>query len=291
VLLRNDPDDQDQLVLVATRDIASGSDPTSSAPVTERRTDLGWDTFTYDTPVVGTAVSGATALPPHLSALLGEPRSWLAVPIVVRQELAGMIVVGSATTDTYADVHIEIAAALAEQGAVAYENAKLFSRVRALAITDELTGLMTRRRFWELAEQQRAGATRHGRPLAAIVLDIDHFKTVNDTYGHAVGDTVLRDVAARLRAQTRDSDILGRVGGEEFALILPETSDAAQTAERLRATVASTAIQTDRGPVDTSISVGVAYLRPDDDLANLLDRADAALYRSKAGGRNQVTIA
>jgi diguanylate cyclase (GGDEF)-like protein len=245
---------------------------------------------TITAPVVAGARS-PTALPEPLTDALGGPRSWLAVPVLLRQESVGVIVVGSSDPDAYADVHVEVAAALAEQGAVAYENARLFSRVEELATTDGLTSLATRHHFWRLAEDRLAAAARDGRPLAAVMLDIDHFKLVNDTHGHATGDAVLRVVADRLRTATRESDIVGRYGGEEFALIMSDTADASEFAERLRAAVADTAVPTDTGPVHVTISVGVSHRRAGEDLDALLSRADKALYRSKARGRDRVTVA
>lgn len=243
-----------------------------------------------DAPLVGGAGSPA-ALSSQTSEALDQPRSWLAIPVRLRQESAGVVVVGSPHADSYADVHVEVAAALAEQGVVAYENARLFSRVEELATTDGLTGLATRSYFWRLAEQQLAAAERHGRPLAAIMLDIDHFKIVNDTHGHATGDAVLREVAQRLRAMTRESDVIGRYGGEEFVVVVPEIADAPGFAERLCAIVSGSPIAADSATVPVTISVGVSHCRPGDDLDALFGRADKALYQSKADGRNRVTLA
>lgn len=231
----------------------------------------------------------APRLPDEVAALLGGPRSWLAVPVAPRGEAVGVVLLGSQDAGSYTEVEIEVAAAMAQQAAVAHDNAELFSRVRQLATTDVLTGLSTRRHFWEMAEQQLATASRHDRPLAVMMLDVDHFKTVNDTYGHAAGDAVLRVISERMRAMVRESDVVGRYGGEEFALMLPETTDAAPLAERLRAAVAGTEVPTDQGAVRVTISVGVSYRRAGDDLDRLLGRADSALYRSKAEGRNRVT--
>jgi diguanylate cyclase (GGDEF)-like protein len=244
-----------------------------------------------DAPVVG---GGGT--PPDLSdrvsRALGQPRSWLAIPVLLRQQSTGVVIVGSAQPGSYHDVHVEVAAALAEQAAVAYENARLFSRVEELATTDGLTALATRHHFWQLAEEHLALVARDGRrPLAAIMLDIDHFKLVNDTHGHAAGDAVLREVADRLRALTGAADILGRYGGEEFALIVPDTTDAGGYAERLRAAVAGAPVPAGGAAVPVTISVGVSYHRAGDDLDALFGRADGALYRSKADGRNRVTVA
>jgi diguanylate cyclase (GGDEF)-like protein len=215
----------------------------------------------------------------------------MAIQVALRDQPAAVIVAGSPDAGTYTDVEVTVAAALVEQGTVAYDNAQLFSRVQELATTDQLTGVATRRHFWDLAEQQCAAAQRHGRPLAAVMLDLDHFKVINDTHGHATGDAVLRELSARLRSLVRESDILGRYGGEEFALLLPETEDASALAERLRATVADAAVPADHEWLHVTVSLGVSYLQPDDDLNSLLGRADAALYRAKAAGRNRVSVA
>jgi diguanylate cyclase (GGDEF)-like protein len=252
-----------------------------------RRVDLA----SRDTPLSGGTDADAMALPPELSDLLDTPRSWLAAPIALRERRSGAIVVGSAEPDSYADVEVNIAAVLGDQGAVAYENAELFSRVHQAATVDVLTGASTRHHFWEIAEQQVAAAVRYNRPLAALMLDIDHFKPVNDTYGHAVGDAVLGEIAARIRATIRTSDVLGRYGGEEFAVTLPETRDVVALAERLRAVVSRAPVIADGHEITVTISIGVAHLRPDDDLDSLLGRADAALYESKNTGRDRVSIA
>lgn len=271
--------------LVAPTDDAEADDP----PAVLRRDASVTALVAITAPLTNVAAS-AVILPAAVSAALDDPTSWMAIPVRLRDETAGVIVVGSAQRNGYADVDVEVAAALAEQGAVAYQNARLFSRVEELATIDGLTGLATRHHFWQLAERQLSSAARYLRPLAAMMLDIDHFKEVNDTHGHAAGDAVLADVASRMRAVVREADIIGRYGGEEFALVLPETANASAFAERLRAAVAGRPVVTDGATVPVTISVGVSSLRAGDDLDALLGRADAALYQSKADGRNRVTI-
>ncbi|WP_170162337.1 sensor domain-containing diguanylate cyclase [Caldimonas tepidiphila] len=161
--------------------------------------------------------------------------------------------------------------------------------LRALAETDALTGLANRRRFLEEAERQFALARRHQRPLAVLVLDCDHFKRVNDARGHEVGDQVLVAVARALSRSVRKKDLVGRLGGEEFAVLLPETEldGAVRVAQHVRAAVVA-----HPGPVTVTVSVGVAVLRRDmEDLATLLRAADAALYAAKQNGRDRVEVA
>ena len=171
-------------------------------------------------------------------------------------------------------------------------NARLFQQVRALADTDPLTELLNRRRFSELAEVEFDRAKRHSTPIAVIMLDIDHFKQVNDTYGHVVGDQVLKAIAERLRA-VRVSDILARYGGEELVVLCPETNarEAKRLAERLRLALHENAIETTEGPLPMTASIGVATLeRGVENLDALIDRADQALYAAKSAGRNCVCV-
>lgn len=176
---------------------------------------------------------------------------------------------------------------------------RLFSsqgRLQDLAARDELTGLGNRRLLMERGTELVKLAQRHSRPLAALMLDLDHFKVVNDRYGHAAGDDVLRFLAAAVTLQLRASDLAGRSGGEEFVLLLPETSlaQAAATAERLRESLARTPVPTDEAhaPIPVTVSIGVAALRAQDEtLDALLVRADAAMYEAKRAGRNCVRVA
>jgi diguanylate cyclase (GGDEF)-like protein len=200
-----------------------------------------------------------------------------------------VLVLAATRSDAYGDAHLGVAAAMVGQGLVAYENALLFSRVQELATTDSLTGVANRRHFFDLAQPTLAESRTAGRPLAAIMIDIDHFKSINDTYGHQVGDDVIRGVVDRLRHGTPDGALLARYGGEEFVLLLPDAGTA--LAERLRADVAGTPVATRGGPVDVTISLGLAF-QQDTDLGpdTLLARADAGLYRAKQAGRDRVVV-
>lgn len=170
---------------------------------------------------------------------------------------------------------------------------RLYAEVQRLSILDELTSLYNRRGFFQLACREIEKIKRFPRPLTAIMLDIDHFKKVNDGYGHAIGDVVLAEVAARCSSQLRNADIFGRYGGEEFAALLPETdiADVLITAERLRHHVCCEPIATERGLLSVTISLGVAaFKNHNSTLEQLLDEADQALYQAKAAGRNCVCV-
>jgi diguanylate cyclase (GGDEF)-like protein len=163
--------------------------------------------------------------------------------------------------------------------------------VERLAITDSLTGLYNHRHLFELEDREFQRARRYRLPLSVIMLDIDEFKQVNDTYGHAIGDQALKGVAECCRKELRGVDVIGRYGGDEFVAMLPETglSAACQVAERLRKSIAEMVLDTKGGRVTVTVSLGIAAL-DDEHLTpeTLLDHADQALYVAKENGRNRV---
>lgn len=227
-------------------------------------------------------------------------RGWLGVPLIFQDRIIGLIALDSTEPDRFSENHARLASAFASQVAAALENARLYEETRRLSITDPLTGIGNRRHFIELAQREFQRSHRYQRPLSLIMMDLDHFKVVNDTYGHLVGDKVLRAIAKLCERNLRESDIIGRYGGEEFLILLPETpvnpsdpnkSDehtAKAVAERLRKMVESTPTKTAQGEIPITISLGIAELTDDvGDLDTLIDRADQALYQAKQGGRNQ----
>jgi diguanylate cyclase (GGDEF)-like protein len=165
-------------------------------------------------------------------------------------------------------------------------------RMRRLATIDYLTDTLNRHAFFERAESARRLALRQDKPMALLMLDLDHFKQLNDNHGHASGDEALRRFSAAVRALLREQDLMGRLGGEEFALLLPGTAlDGAQlVAERVRAAVQGTALPADVGAYRMTVSIGLVVLDGDEQLTSALARADHALYAAKTGGRNRVTV-
>jgi diguanylate cyclase (GGDEF)-like protein len=171
---------------------------------------------------------------------------------------------------------------------------RIVTRLQHLAETDPLTALANRRRLDHVAERELRRSQRFGRPLTLVMVDIDRFKVINDTYGHVVGDAVLRELAQRIRATGREGDLPARFGGEEFAILLLESGEqeGVRAAERIRAAVASPAFTTSSGPVAVTVSAGVAAVpEHPTTLAAWFEAADRALYRAKANGRNRVEAA
>ena len=174
------------------------------------------------------------------------------------------------------------------------ERRVLIDRLTQLASTDPLVPLSNRRHFMEVASREIEKSRRHSRPLALLMLDIDHFKRVNDEHGHATGDRALKAVAGCCAAVARKTDLAGRIGGEEFALLLPETTREGGKilAERLRECVADAVVALDSGErLSLTVSVGVATLAAHGGVDAVLAAADEAMYRAKQGGRNRVCLA
>jgi diguanylate cyclase (GGDEF)-like protein len=222
---------------------------------------------------------------------LNDGRQMVALPLLQRNLVIGVVCLES-RRQPYSEAEVRLAQSLVQPAAMAVENARLFDEVQRYATLDGLTGTFNRRHFMERAQQAYDNSRRFGHALTAMMLDVDHFKRVNDRHGHHVGDQVLRALADRCRSALRSVDLLGRYGGEEFAILLPgasEQSAATVLAERIRRKVAEEPIETDDGPVRVTISIGVATIDPQmRSPEDLFKRADAALYEAKQAGRNRV---
>lgn len=171
------------------------------------------------------------------------------------------------------------------------ERRRMEAELRRLATTDPLTGAFNRRQFFDKAREEFRRHRRYGHAFVLLLMDLDHFKKINDTYGHPVGDAALQLFVDNCRRVLRQTDIFGRTGGEEFSAVLPETHapDALQVADRLRARVAGTPIPLEAGAIRFTVSIGLTELQPtDDSLRSMIRRADQALYAAKGGGRNRV---
>lgn len=170
---------------------------------------------------------------------------------------------------------------------------KLQRRLERLEVMDALTDVPNRRGFYQALAPWMALARRPGMPTALIILNLDHFKRINDGYGHPVGDAVLKSVVDACKKQLRDSDLMGRLGGAEFAVQLPRTTpaDALMVAERIRAAVAGLPVKTERAVINLTASLGVTTIRAEDSAVSLFKRADEALQAAKDGGRNRVVEA
>lgn len=230
----------------------------------------------------------------------GEPeitkdiRSLIAAPLMLEGRCIGVLSLTASQSQVFTPRDLGLLSSFAATTTAAIRNAKLYDEVQRQSITDQLTGLYNRRGLFALSEHEIELARRNKRRPSVILFDIDHFKQVNDTFGHGVGDEVLRELAARVRESIRSIDILARYGGEEFAILVPDTSlnNARDLAERLRQKVAAAPFPTYRGPIPVTISLGVVEATSTRlDLAELLVLADAALYRAKQNGRNRVELA
>jgi two-component system, cell cycle response regulator len=215
-------------------------------------------------------------------------RHGVAIPIPGESSSVGYLVVFSRTpTHAFAEADKRSLEDLAGRAGPAIENARRFREARQLADLDALTGLHNRRYFHETLAREVARANRYGRRLALVIFDLDDFKAINDRIGHLAGDSVLAEVAERVRSVVRSADVACRVGGDEFGIILPESTlaDAEQLSHRLQAAVAARPIG-DAGTLQ--LSAGAAELEREDDATRFFERADHALYAAKQSGKAEV---
>jgi diguanylate cyclase (GGDEF)-like protein len=235
--------------------------------------------------------SGMPILDPKERPTTGA--GFLAVPLRAHKRVCGALFL-TREGDTFTARELRLLRIYCNQAAVAIENAIVYERVENLAATDALTGLFNRRYFEGALKRELARADRGESSLALLMLDIDHFKSFNDTYGHAMGDLVLKKVATTLGRCLRQADVLARFGGEEFVVLLPQVSasGAMDSAERIRVALEKADIHPGGPRKHVSVSIGMAMF-PDhaDSASDLLVAADQALYRAKDAGRNRVVAA
>lgn len=224
-----------------------------------------------------------------------EPRAAAAFPLVAPEGGAvAAVAVWSTARAEIPQAELDAAAAIIPYAALQLRHVQAFGELREDSRRDALTGLYNRRSLEERLAAEAARCGRYGRPLSLLILDIDHFKSINDTYGHDAGDEVLRTLGRTLAAATRDADVPARLGGEEFVMILPETDVEAATelAERLRQRIERIEVSWEGKRIPVTASIGVSATPECVSAPSaLLPSADAVLYQSKRGGRNRVTAA
>jgi len=228
------------------------------------------------------------AVPRAADRLDPDARSVLAVPLIVEDEAIGVLLVQSRTAHAYDDHLLSVLTTIAQQAAVAIENARHYE----MATVDSLTGLFLRPYFFRRLEEEFNRAKRYGGSFGLLMMDLDGFKAINDRYGHLVGDRYLRAFGAIVQSRLRGPDLACRYGGDEICLLLPETdlAGAQAIAERIRTAVGGLVVQVDALAIRTTTSIGVAAF-PDhgsEDLKLLLRKADEALYTAKKTGRDRV---
>ena len=230
-------------------------------------------------------------LMPETNYILTSDDKIGAFPLTSDGEITGCIVARS-TLDKLSKRDISYLEQLTRQSAITINRANTYSKVLQYATLDALTNLNNRRQFEVRLKQEIATTKRQKNPLCAMMIDIDFFKKVNDTYGHASGDAVLRTVASIIKEHLRESDIPSRYGGEEFAVLLPYThiEEAKIVGERLRKAVEETPIPIDKKNINVTISMGLAEFNVKETGEELFKRADSALYEAKEGGRNRVCV-
>ena len=235
-------------------------------------------------------------------------RSSLTCPLIVKGEPVGFLYFSSTRPGAYDETHQDLFMQIADQLATIVEKSRLYDELlrlnerlqetmdalERLATRDSLTGLWNRRSILELLQRELARCAREGRTLVAVMVDIDHFKRINDEIGHLAGDEVLREVTHRVGSSLRSADVLGRLGGEEFLFILSPADEqsAREVMERARLACVAAPIVSDSSSFEVTVSLGAAVVAAGrgEDLSAVLRAADRALYRAKHGGRNRSEI-
>jgi len=233
----------------------------------------------------------AEAFPKYPERISRTTKSWLGIPLIARSEVLGVMSICSKSPNFFTHAHRKVMLAFADHVSIALHNAQRYDHTREMAMTDPLTGTGTRHSFDSYAEQHLDLAKRHDRNLSVMMIDLDNFKRVNDRHGHPAGDIVLSTLGRALKQALRQSDIICRYGGDEFAVLLPETSteEAVDLGQRLRETIER---EFSESPYDVSATIGIAGLdeHEAENVWDLLKMADMALYNGKTLGRNRISV-
>jgi diguanylate cyclase (GGDEF)-like protein/PAS domain S-box-containing protein len=228
----------------------------------------------------------------------GDPQeqtnpSVIIAPMILENQVFGALSLESSQEAAFTEDDLALLVTFAATATAAIRNTQLYAETQRLAITDALTGVYNRRGFNEIGQRELERAFRYNRPLTLVMLDIDNLKQVNDAYGHPAGDQVLRTLVQRCAKNVRSMDILGRYGGDEFMILLPETDlfTASNVAERIRQVVSGTPVQIDDHLIPVSISLGIVKAGTHiPDMNTFLEKADAVLYAAKQKGRNRTEV-
>jgi diguanylate cyclase (GGDEF)-like protein/PAS domain S-box-containing protein len=240
-----------------------------------------------------THAAGVSESLDSLSEEMGGARSIILTPLSSGDQVFGALSLSASTPGAFTESNLRLLASFGATTTAALQNAILHAEIKQLAVTDPLTGDFNRRAFFELGRRELERFLRFNHPLSAVMMDLDHFKTVNDTYGHAAGDQILRILSERCRNIIRETDIFCRYGGDEFILLLPDTDllTARFIASRIHDAVTGAPWQTEQGLIPVSISLGVVHAeKRHRRLEDLLEEADKALYQAKERGRNRVEV-
>ncbi len=217
--------------------------------------------------------------------------SMIIAPLILGDQTLGAISLDAYSRYAFSHSDLNLLVSFATTATAAIQNAQLHTEVQKQAITDPLTGLYNRRGFFELGRREVERARRFDRTLTVMIIDIDHLKEINDQHGHQFGDTVISGIASQFLRDLRQIDLIGRYGGDEFVVLLPETDleNAHQVGERLRNNTLGSPYFKNGKPIHMTISIGAASRKPEDEsLEVIIERADQALYRAKEGGRNRI---
>ncbi len=259
--------------------------------------------FLAEEGLVGASIKARHALPHGTARAASQPvfaktiEADLAgakvLPLLWQDRGIGALVLGSSHENFLSNDAYEMMRVISDHATIAIANAQMYERMERMATTDGLTSLTNHRYFQELFDAMLARCERYGRKMSLILTDIDHFKSINDTYGHPVGDMVLKKVAKLLTGAARRTDVVARYGGEEFAVLMEETGTdgALQTAERIRKAVENEMMRSENGSFKCTISLGIATFPQDANVkAKLAECADQALYQAKRSGRNRSVV-
>lgn len=218
--------------------------------------------------------------------------SVVAVPLMHHGCVSGVITLGKEGPGSFDENTVRVVENIANHAAIGFDRCRLYEELRLQATTDELTGLYNRRVLSRRLGEESSRALRNGHPLAALMIDADNFKTINDRYGHDAGDAVLKGLAQLFRLQMRTEDIVARYGGEEFLILLPEVDllGASSVADRLCRMIAAERLTADAHVPNIQVSIGIAVLKESDTGDELISRADLAMYEAKRNGGNQFSI-